>query len=124
MKIIELLNKINNKYKKNWEIENNGDLFELKMNNGKMVGTKEAILFILEEEDKILEEKAKNKKGLNFYIEEMNNKEKNYKYYELMTMMENEFELFSQNSEVFQNEKEELIIYKKIKELRDKKYNI
>lgn len=115
--IINLLEKINKNYDKKWTIQglNEGEILKLSMDNGDITATKEAILFLLEEEKNRMDQEAKNKKGLDFYIQEMKNQEKNYKYYELMTMMEREFSSKDQEAQK---------IYQEIKKLRDEKYHI
>lgn len=115
--IVNLLEQINKEYNKKWTIQTfeTSDLVTLKMDNGDIAATEQAILFLLEEEKNRMDQEEKNKKGLDFYIQEMKNQEKNYKYYELMTMMEHEFSNKDQEAQK---------VYQEIKKLRDENYNI
>lgn len=62
-------------------------------------------------------------KGLEWYIKESKNNEENYEYHDLMTLMEQEFNIsFCYYNKWKKNNPEVAKVYEKISDMRDKKY--
>lgn len=63
------------------------------------------------------------KRGLDWYKEEMKKEEKSYKYHNLMTLMEQEFNISFCYYDNWKKANPEVAkVYEKISDLRDKKY--
>lgn len=61
-------------------------------------------------------------KGLNWYIQEADKNEEKYQYHDLMTLMEQEFNIDLWHYKEWKEAIEVAKVYEKISDLRDEKY--